>query len=710
MTAALRRRAGRPADGGIAARRAVIRWAWRLFRREWRQQVLILVLLTLAVAAAIGFASAAYNTTGVSEAAVFGTANHLYEVEAPDPRTVSAAVAAAEERFGSVEVIARWSVPVPGSVDSIELRSQNPSGALTAPMLALLEGRYPSGAGEVALTDGVANTLGLAIGDPFDLGDTGRRVVGMVENPSDLSSEFALVPPSDTGSATSLTMFVGGSGAFDEVAALRDFGDEHLPNAEITSRSGNEHAAAAAAAAVLGTAAQTLLLVSLVAAAGFIAVAHRRLRQLGMLGAVGATERHLRLVVIGNGAVIGVIAASVGAALGLVIWIGVVPRVERAVGYRIDVYNVPWWLIGGAMALALVAAVAAAWWPARSVSRIPTTRALSGRPSPPRPAHHSAVLAALLIAAGVVLLILAERTNATLLVAGTVATGVGVLLVSPLAIQALGGVARRLPVAQRLALRDLARHQARSGFALAAISFALAMPVANVVIANAEERGVGLGNVSDRQLLVWTRDPSQPEGVSPMFTQDPDDAGFSPYLPRLTTADLAEAEDQVERIAASLEATTLTGLDLATDPAVEATPDGRLAITLAQRTEIGYLDVAPVFVATPSLLRRYGLDPATVDPDTEVITVPPTDRLPENTRDVLEGDELWFNNVGGEGGGPEPVTATHTQTLTPGYSSLPGSFITPDELHRRGWESIRVGWLIETTTPLVGEQLIAARG
>ena len=29
----------------MAARRAVVRWSWRLFRREWRQQLLVLVLL-----------------------------------------------------------------------------------------------------------------------------------------------------------------------------------------------------------------------------------------------------------------------------------------------------------------------------------------------------------------------------------------------------------------------------------------------------------------------------------------------------------------------------------------------------------------------------------------------------------------------------------------------------------------------------------------
>ena len=39
--------------GGIVARRAVFRWGWRLFRREWRQQLLVFGLLTVAVAALV---------------------------------------------------------------------------------------------------------------------------------------------------------------------------------------------------------------------------------------------------------------------------------------------------------------------------------------------------------------------------------------------------------------------------------------------------------------------------------------------------------------------------------------------------------------------------------------------------------------------------------------------------------------------------------
>jgi hypothetical protein len=43
-----------PLTGSGPARRALIRWTWRLFRREWRQQLLVLVLLAVAVAAAVG--------------------------------------------------------------------------------------------------------------------------------------------------------------------------------------------------------------------------------------------------------------------------------------------------------------------------------------------------------------------------------------------------------------------------------------------------------------------------------------------------------------------------------------------------------------------------------------------------------------------------------------------------------------------------------
>jgi putative ABC transport system permease protein len=373
-------------DGGVPARRAVVRWAWRLFRREWRQQLLVLALLTVAVAAAVGSASVAYNLASSSDGR-FGAADHLLTYGGADPRT-QARVAAAGEWFGTIDVIGRRLVPVPGSVESVEFRAQDPQGAYSAPMLALREGRWPTGADQVAVTDAVASTFQLGVGDPLALDGHHRTVVGLVENPSDLGDEFALVSPSHAAPPESVTILVRASG--ERFDAFR-VASGSPPVFESRGRSEQ----ATAAAGTLGLATVALLLVSLVAAAGFAVVAQRRLRQLGMLAAIGATQKHLRLVLLANGAVVGAIAAVVGTTAGLVGWIAVEPQVETAAGHRINRLDVPWWLLGMGMLLAVVTATAAAWWPARAVARIPVTLALSARPPRPKPAHRSAVVAGL---------------------------------------------------------------------------------------------------------------------------------------------------------------------------------------------------------------------------------------------------------------------------------------------------------------------------
>ena len=216
-----------------------------------------------------------------------------------------------------------------------------------------------------------------------------------------------------------------------------------------------------------------LLLASLVAAAGFAVIAQRRLRQLGMLAAVGATERHLRLVLLWNGAVVGAIGALIGTVVGLALWLAVVPTLETALNHRLDRLSLPWTLLALVVFVAILGATAAAWWPGRAVARVPVTLALSARPPEPKPAHHSAILAAVLIVAGIGSLVLSDRSSRPLIIAGIVATILGTLLLGPLAIRLFARTAAHIPIAVRLALRDLARYQARSGAALAAITLAL---------------------------------------------------------------------------------------------------------------------------------------------------------------------------------------------------------------------------------------------
>lgn len=690
--------------GGVPARRAMVRWALRLFRREWRQQALTLGLLTVSVAAAIGFASAAYNTVGVSDDAEFGSARHRYMVDAPAPGALPAMIADAENQLGVVDIFVQWTRPIPGSVDTVEYRAQDPTGAFSEPMLALHEGRYPGAADEVAVTDGVADTFGLRIGSTFDADRRDRTVVGLVENPSDLSDEFALTSPTDREQAEVVTILAGGTASDAEPPAFQGLGE----HAEIDSRD-LVHERALAAVGVLGIVTVALVLVSLVAAAGFVVLAQRRARQLGMLGAIGATETNLRLVVVTNGAVVGVVAALVGAVAGIAAWVVAVPRMEGAVGHRIDALNVPWWVIAAAMTHVVLAATVAAWWPARAVARMPITRALSGRPPTPQPAHHSAGLAGVLLAVGVVALARADGSNRLLVTVGTVATVAGVLLVSPLAIRGVARTVSRLPIAMRLALRDMARHQARSGIALAAVSLTLGIPVAIVVVSSADEITQELGNLSDHQLLVWTRDPSQPEGVSPYYTEDPNDEGFSPYLPRLTSGDLDDLASQVDRIAAGLDDATVVGLELVRDTAIEPTPDGRLAVALGRPLEDGYVDAAPLFVATPELLDLYGIDMAALGPDTEVLSLPVEEldaRLASEARRMLVSDDVVFSNTSAR---RQPEVVRAVEPLASSYTSLPGSLITPESARQRGWQPVRVGWLVESASPITTEQRLAAR-
>src|SRR5579875_1372978 len=94
----------RDAGGGSPARRAILRWAWRLFRREWRQQVLVLMLIAVAVLAMVLAAGIATNTPP-PVAAGFGTANHLVAFPGSQP-AVSTDLAAMRAHFVPIDVIA----------------------------------------------------------------------------------------------------------------------------------------------------------------------------------------------------------------------------------------------------------------------------------------------------------------------------------------------------------------------------------------------------------------------------------------------------------------------------------------------------------------------------------------------------------------------------------------------------------------------------
>jgi putative ABC transport system permease protein len=679
-----------PSNGGVAARRAVVRWARRMFRREWRQQLLVLTLLTVAVTAAIGSITIASNSVPADNSD-FGSANHVLKLDGSDPQKLQAGLDAAKKSFGTIDVIGHRSVSVPGSVEKLDYRSQVPGGAYSDDLLTLRQGRYPVGPREVAVTDGVAQSLRLEIGSVLALDGHQRTVVGIVENPSKLSDEFALVSPS-SANPDQADVLVDASTASIH-AFFRSQGDR---SAFVGSMDrGNDVSSAAETLAMFSVATVFLLLASLVAAAGFAVVAQRRLRQLGMLAAVGATGKHLRLVLVTNGAVVGAIAAIVGTIAGLALWLTFAPTLETAVDHRIDRLSLPWGLIAAAGLLALVGAIVAAWWPGRTVARLPVLLALSGRPPKPRPARHSAIAAAALIAIGIGCLALSNRDKPALIIAGLLATILGSLLLGPLAIRTFSAAAGRLAIAPRLALRDLARYQARSGAALAAVTLALGIAATVVVTASAEEakRASEPPSLSDRQVRVYLGPPEARE---------------------LTPVDAPAQIDQLtagaRQVASQLDHATMLPLRKVVEPGVRPMPvgDTRVLPTIELARRFGspeegksYRSQSQLYVATPAVLRYLGIDPATIDPSTDFLV----DRS-------VATNELTIPSMTSR----RMLPVTNVQKIELGRHLFgadsgrnPANFITLNGLRRHGWKQIPAGWLIESSRPLTSGQLADAR-
>jgi putative ABC transport system permease protein len=681
-----------PRDGGIVARRAVVRWARRMFRDEWRQQLLVVTLLTVAVAAAIGSITIAYNTVPADNSQ-FGSANRVLSFDGSDPQKLQAGLDSAKNSFGTIDVIGHRSVPVPGSVETVDYRSQVPGGTYSGDLLALRHGRYPAGSGEVAVTDGVAESLRLGIGSTLALDGHRRTVVGIVENPSKLSDEFALISPS-SARPNLIDVLVD---ATDGSAAMRAFydaqPDDHSRTAFTGSMTrGNDVSNPAETLVMFSVATVFLLLASLVAAAGFAVVAQRRLRQLGMLAAVGATQKHLRLVLLTNGALVGAIAAAIGAIAGLALWLVLAPTLETAVNHRIDRLSLPWGLIAAAGILALVGASAAAWWPGRAIARLPVVLALSGRPPKPRPARHSAIAAAALIAVGIGSLALSNRDKPPLIIAGLLATILGSLLLGPLAIRTFSAVAGRLSIAPRLALRDLARYQARSGAALAAVTLALGIAATVVVTASAEEakRASEPASLSDRQIRVYLG-PSAARELTPVDAP----------------AQMGRLNASVRQLAARLDRATLTPLRKAVEPGASsmAVGDTRVfpTIELTKRSANGkmYTGQSQLYVATPAVLRYLGIDPKTIDPGVDFLldrsvaanelTIPSMTKRSEFAVTNVEKIDVGKHLFGSDSG------------------RHPANFITLNGLRRHGWKQIPAGWLVESSRPLTSGQIANAR-
>jgi putative ABC transport system permease protein len=669
----------------VAARRAVIHWAWRLFRREWRQQLLVLGLIIVAVSATIIGSAVAANTPPAAGAG-FGTADDLASFQAPDPHLTSQ-IAALQHRFGRVDVIENQTIAIPGSVSSYQLRAQNPHGPFGQPLLGLVSGHYPAGPGQVAVTSGLASDFHLAIGDVWHQGGAARRVVGIVENPQSLLDEFALVVPGQVKAPTQVTVLFDAHGVSP---------DSIGPNVQNRSRAVQNGTINPETISIAGLTVG-MLLIALVSIGGFTVLAQRRLRSLGMLGSLGATDQHVRLVVRANGVVVGVVGALIGAALGLAAWLAYRPILENSAHHVIGVFSLPWLVIVLAMVLAVAATYFGASRPARAITRVPIVAALSGRPAPPRQVRRSAIPGVILLVIAFVLFGAAAgggggaKGSLGSVAVGFVVLIVAVILLAPFCLTVVARLGRRTPIGVRLALRDLDRYRARSGSALAAISVGILIAVIISVASAARFANVldyAGPNLTSNQLNVYT--PDGPYGAG--------GPGSGPGG-TLTGAQLRSMAARAHSIAASL-------------GAHEAVQLYSTSATL-QHAASGRNWSGPLYVATPQLLRAFGIKPSQVDPNADVLSMRPG-------LSSVSGMQLiygkYFLNQPRYGPGqatsfPCPKSdclanpVIQEISALPSGTSAPNSVITEHAVHQLGLSTFTSGWLIQAPNPLTAAQI-----
>jgi putative ABC transport system permease protein len=682
--------------GGVVARRAVLRWAWRLFRREWRQQLLVLGLLTLAVAATVWGASVVTNAQLANpNYPTFGTAAAKATLPGTDPH-LAADIASVARRWGPADVIEHQDIAT-GTTQSVQLRAESPHGHFNAPLLSLVSGAYPAGPGQVALTSQVAALYGAHVGGTWRAAGRTWRVTGIAADPSNLSDEFALVAPGQVRHPSQVVMLLGPA-----AARLATNGDATLPGGPATLAVPNENAGGfPQATLILVVEVLGLAFIGLVSVTSFSVMAQRRLRALGMLSAIGATERHLRLVMIIDGLVVGAAGALAGAVLGLAAWFGYAPTLQRATGHVVDAANLPWWAFAIGIGFAIATSVLAARRPAKTVAAVPVVAALSGRPAPPKAVHRSALPGVIAFAFGLLCLAFTGGLAGppgggggkppVLLLGGLVGTIAGIILLAPLAIGVLAaGAYPRLPVAIRIALRDLVRYRARSGAALAAVTFAVFL--ATVICLVGSER---------------TANPLNPAGPNLSSSQLVVTAGSSPspgMMNQLTSAQEASLGRRLDRLAVSLHARSAVPLESAAFLYQVGTPP---------HSNFS----GAVYVATPRLLATYGIKAGQIAPHTDVLTARPGLAALSNMEMIWSNHQYPGQGEPGGDGGPsctlrnDCLASPPMQTVArlPGDTDAPNTLITEYAVGTYHLQTQLTGWLIQAPAPLTAAQIRAAR-
>jgi len=338
--------------------------------------------------------------------------------------------------------------------------------------------------------------------------------------------------------------------------------------------------------------------------------------------------------------------------------------------------------------LAVMAAVFAAWLPARAITKVPIVTALSGRPAPPRQVRRTAIPGLVMLLIAFILFGMSGSQNSLgLLAVGLIVLIVAVILLAPFCLSVLARLGARSPISVRLALRDLSRYRARSGSALAAISIGILIAVIISVTSAARYANVldyAGPNLASNQLIVYT----------------PNGQGAGPANPGtpMTPAMLRSMSARAHAIATDLGSRDVVELEVT---------DANLTHAASGRNWSG-----PLYVATPQLLHAFGIKSSQFSPTADILTMRPG--LSGTSKMQL----LYGGHKNGEGPNPNVFPCPKGSCLAnpaiqevsalPSGTSAPNTVITEHAIRTLGLQAGSgsvAGWLIQTANPLTSAQI-----
>jgi putative ABC transport system permease protein len=398
-----------------------------------------------------------------------------------------------------------------------ELQQQDTRDPLVAALWTTVEGRLPTAAGEVALSTTTARRIRAAVGSsvvvtplsaprtPVTLtvtglvADRGNRggvtLPGAVRTDATPSDTYLVDTPRDltwsdvrtvnaVGAAVISRSVLATPPAFCTVTqiCLDDRPVEAAPEDPDAIQRATD--LAQRYAAIVGVVTVLVVLqIALLAGPAFAVQLRRRQRELGLIGASGGDALSLRRTVLASGVVLGLAGAALGVAVGWsAVWLlggalSFAPLAD-AMGSAFGVPSLPVEVIGVA-AVGVVAAIAAALVPAEAAGRGDVIDTLKGRRALPPVRTRVPILG--LVLGGVGVLTMAYGTtipDAVVLGIGVATAELGLVLLMPFLVSRGALVARWLPLAPRLAVRDAGRHRMRTTAAACAIAAAAAAAVA----------------------------------------------------------------------------------------------------------------------------------------------------------------------------------------------------------------------------------------